>query len=226
MSPERLQNQALSPQSDIFSLASTAFIFLSGVAPFQANSISEHIRARSQQVPALRQVAPHFSEEIEAILQKSLHPDPQERHQTASEFTTALWNALQKMDYQGKASVFISHADIDSDFALQLAESLEANQIGVWLDKKDLSPGQIWEKAIRKAIQETDKFLVLLSPEAVDSRYVQAEMDFALEKEKPIIPIAHRPCEIPLYIRSLQRLDFSLLGYSRGLELLVRALLA
>jgi serine/threonine protein kinase len=222
---ERLQGQALNDQSDVFGLAATAFIFLSGQSPFVGQDVEEHIAARTKP-PRLSDFTSEFAPEVSDILWRGLHPDPAQRQQSPSELTSALRAVIREQAPSKKVSVFISYSHKDEDFARQIVDSLQKNQIEVWFDKISLVPGEPWEPSIRKAIKSADKVVVVLSPEAVESDIVQAEIDYAKEKNKPILPLMHRPCEIPLQIRRLQYLDFSQLGYGRGMELLLRGLLA
>jgi hypothetical protein len=50
--------------------------------------------------------------------------------------------------------------------------------------------------------------LVILSPASVNSKNVMAEVAFALDEEKEIIPVLYRECKIPFRLRPIQYVDF------------------
>ena len=85
----------------------------------------------------------------------------------------------------------------------------------VWLDEKNLLPGQDWNLEIGKAIREADAVIVVLSPKMVKKEgYIQKELKLALDfyDEKPegeiyVIPALLEECEIPRALRSLQYVD-------------------
>jgi serine/threonine protein kinase len=220
---EQLENGALSRQTDVFSLAATAFVLLSGVLPFEGVDGVKHIELRKTTTPSSRA---NFANAVGAVFDKALHPDPQQRHQSATEFILALDSALQSTAAKPAVSVFISYSRQNVEIARQLAKSLQENNVNIWFDEISIQAGETWEPAIRRGIMACDKFIVILSPDAIDSEYVQAEIDYAKEKKKTIIPLLHRSCDIPLNIRLLQYIDFVQFGYSRGFELLMRAILA
>lgn len=225
MPPEQLEGGALTPQTDIYSLAATAYLFLSGVPAFAAATIDDHRRLRYAPLPKLSANAPDLPAAADDVFVRALQPLPSDRPASASEF----WRALDKTIAAGaapKRKIFLSYSREDSETARQLVADLSANQMQVWFDQTSIQPGELWEPAIRRGISEADKVVALLSPPAIESPYVQAEIDYAVEKGKSIIPVMYRACDVPLQVRLLQYIDFDRLGYGRGFELLLRALLA
>lgn len=91
-------------------------------------------------------------------------------------------------------ATFFSYCREDSDFALRLAEDLKADGADVWIDQLDIPPGSRWDRAVRDAVANCPRMLVLLSPAAVDSENVLDEIDFALDKRKTILPVLYRDC--------------------------------
>lgn len=85
-------------------------------------------------------------------------------------------------DQSGKLTVFISYAREDSAFARKVCDELKAAGLDVWLDQERLLPGQRWKPTIKKAIQESDCFIALLSSTALSRRgYIHTELWQALE---------------------------------------------
>ncbi|MDU8943405.1 toll/interleukin-1 receptor domain-containing protein [Ovoidimarina sediminis] len=102
--------------------------------------------------------------------------------------------------------VFVSYVRQDSKFVDRLVETLDRNEIDVWLDRNDLDPGQPWEFAIRKAIQNGWKFLSIQSAKRLAREKTEAnkELSIAFEEftKRPLdsgwlIPIRIDDSEIP-----------------------------
>lgn len=78
--PELLNNTAIGPRSDIYSLGAAIFHALTGRNPVDDQG----------PVPPLRQVLPEAPERLEQILAKCLAPDPAQRFATTAGITAAL----------------------------------------------------------------------------------------------------------------------------------------
>lgn len=120
-------------------------------------------------------------------------------------------------------AVFVSYSRSDKEFAFRVAEDLKSAGAGVWLDQRDISAGERWDRAVESALLSCDSIVVILSPDAVGSSNVLDEVSFAIEHEKQIVPILYRDCTIPLRLRRIQYQDFRN-EYAEGLSRLVRTL--
>ena len=120
-------------------------------------------------------------------------------------------------------AAFVSYCRDDSDFALRLAKDLKDTGAVVWIDQLDIEPGQDWDIAIEKAVQECPRMLLILSAASVQSRNVRNEITFALDERKTIIPVLYQDCTVPLQLRRVQHIDFRS-EYSSGLKTLLKAL--
>lgn len=109
-------------------------------------------------------------------------------------------------------SIFLCHATEDADAVLTLYAKLEAQQFRPWMDRKDLVPGEEWERAIWKAVRQADFFVVCLSERSVTKRsFLQREIKKAITiwEEKLVddiylIPARLTPCEMPSSLSHLQ----------------------
>jgi len=124
---------------------------------------------------------------------------------------------------QDVPSAFFSYCRADSEFALKLAEDLKAAGANVWIDQLDIEPGVPWDRAIQEALTKCQRLLVILSPVSVDSENVNDEISFALGKQKRVIPILYRDCDVPLRLVRLQHIDFRS-DYKKGLGTLLAVL--
>ncbi len=108
--------------------------------------------------------------------------------------------------------VFVCYAREDDRFVLQLGENLKGRGVPVWLDQWDIPPGSDWDRSIDDAIYDCAKFIIVLSPQAVESTEVRGELHTALAANKRIIPLIHRSCRVPRQLLTIQHVDFT----SRG----------
>jgi len=103
---------------------------------------------------------------------------------------------------------FISYVRENEGDITRLCNCLEAAGINVWLDKKDIKPGEFWPVAILEAIQSGTCFLACFSIESEGKKlsHMREEIYMAIEAgkllpldQKWIIPIRLSECVIPPY---------------------------
>lgn len=127
------------------------------------------------------------------------------------------------------ANIFISYASEDKEIVEEIFTSLTQKGHTVWMDKKNLVPGQNWKIEIEKAINFSDIFLACLSNNSVDKQgYVQKELKTALDfaDQKPestiyIVPIRLDNCEVPFSLKELQWANYF---EPNGMELILNAI--
>lgn len=109
--------------------------------------------------------------------------------------------------------IFVSYSRKDSAFVDRLISELEKAGHEVWIDRTDIKSGEQWRRQIVAAIDDSDIFLAMLSPNSVTSDNVRRELDLAEEAKKRVIPIIIEPTSIPEEMRyqlvGLQWLDMS-----------------
>ena len=103
--------------------------------------------------------------------------------------------------------IFISYSHRDEEFVLRLARQLEERGVSVWIDRGDIHAGADWRATIEQAIQNSPVFLLVISPDALKSKYVSREYAQAKSQRKPIFPLLYRKTKIP------QNLQTELFGY-------------
>jgi formylglycine-generating enzyme required for sulfatase activity len=86
------------------------------------------------------------------------------------------------------AHVFISYSRRNSDYARKLADRLLSLGFDVWIDDR-IDYGEDWWRAIVRAIKSCSAFVVLMSPDSGESRWVQREVTLADELRKPTFPL-------------------------------------
>jgi predicted nucleotide-binding protein len=81
-------------------------------------------------------------------------------------------------------SCFISYSWEDKAFAARLHDDLQDVGVRCWLDVKEMKVGDSLIEQIEKAIQATDKVLLVLSEASVRSSWVKHEIRNALQLER------------------------------------------
>jgi formylglycine-generating enzyme required for sulfatase activity len=95
--------------------------------------------------------------------------------------------------------VFISYAREDQIYARKLADSLGQHGLETWMDDR-IDFGDRWWWTIVQAIQDSAAFVVVMTPEAEGSEWVERELLLAQREGKPIFPLLLRGQEFPLLI--------------------------
>lgn len=100
MSPEQLAGDQLDGRSDIYSLGLVAFNCLTGTLPFPSKSAQEAMIMRlTDQPKKLAEMKPdvQWPAELQAVMDKALARDANDRYQTAPEFGRDMTRAVEKM---------------------------------------------------------------------------------------------------------------------------------
>ena len=91
-----------------------------------------------------------------------------------------------------KRSVFISYSRKDKDFVRKLNDSLDSSEIEAWVDWEGIPPSSDWMDEIARAIQGSDAFLFVISPDSLASKVCGEELELGIKYNKKLIPILHR----------------------------------
>jgi len=84
--------------------------------------------------------------------------------------------------------VFISHAYKDKGIADAICRKLESASVRCWIAPRDISPGEDWAKAIRKAIGSSRVVVLVLSENANTATHIEREIANAFYTERIIMP--------------------------------------
>ena len=85
--------------------------------------------------------------------------------------------------------VFISAASQDRALAQQACNALEADGVECWIAPRDVTPGSDYPTEIVKAINGARLMLVVFSAAAASSKHVSRELERAVSKGVPILPL-------------------------------------
>ena len=123
--------------------------------------------------------------------------------------------------------VFLCHSRQDRPEVEKVADQLQSIGFYVWIDKKDILPGDAWEEVIEDAIETADFVLVSLSPRALERRgYYWREIRYALQQrdrrpegERYIIPVMIEKVDIPRSFSGIHCEDLTQPGWLERLAL-------
>ena len=86
--------------------------------------------------------------------------------------------------------VFISYSSEDKEYAETIKKEFEKNGIKTWMAPGDIPAGSSYAGVITKALKETDALVLLLTNHSQESKWVDKEVERAINYRKIIIPIA------------------------------------
>lgn len=130
--------------------------------------------------------------------------------------------------YEG---IFLSHTSEDKPFVRHLKNDLERHGVTkVWLDEAEIQIGDSLIKKIDEGLKMTKYIGVILSPRSVKSKWVEKELDIAMNREigsgeVVVLPLVMEECEIPGFLQGKLYADFySEEKYEESLHKLLRRL--
>jgi pimeloyl-ACP methyl ester carboxylesterase len=103
--------------------------------------------------------------------------------------------------------VFISYQRSDDDFARLVREHLVAHDVQTWMDRYDIPVGAYWPDEIDAGLTASDIVVGILSPDAVASRNVKNEWDWAIANDRRLLLLQVQPCVIPHRYISINFID-------------------
>jgi WD40 repeat protein len=106
------------------------------------------------------------------------------------------------------ADAFISYSRRDKEFVQRLQEALTEHQRETWLETKDIPPTAEWLQEIYAAIEKSDAFVFVISPDSTMSEICQLELAHAIKHHKRLIPILRREGDQGQAPESLSRLNW------------------
>lgn len=122
MSPEQVKGETLDPRSDIYSLGILLHHMMTGNAPYDTTTLSEHEiykRVVEQNLPKMKTFYKFISEKVQRVVDKATSKKPEARYQSCAEFKKALHSAI----YPAKVSKFVKIA-VAAVVALLIAGSV------------------------------------------------------------------------------------------------------
>lgn len=116
-----------------------------------------------------------------------------------------------RVDFSRLSTVFISYAKSDREQAYRVCDLLEVLGYRCWIAPRDVRTGHEYGEEIIRGIENSSRFVLLLSAAANGSRYVNREVERAVSKSKPVFPLCIENVVptggLEFHLASLQLLD-------------------
>src|SRR5260370_2053841 len=116
------------------------------------------------------------------------------------------------MPLETNPHIFISHSRKDNAFGAKLAQDLHrelGDDSAAWYDASGgLVAGDLWWDKIVREITTRSIFILILSPDAIESEWVRKEYNLALNEKKRIIPVLYHECQMWPDLRLYQYVSF------------------
>jgi hypothetical protein len=110
------------------------------------------------------------------------------------------------------SKVFLSYARSDREPAQKIGHELRQAGFEVWDPDQEILPGADWTGELRMALDSAGAVIVFISPEAMASRSVSYEIEYALGAKHlrgRLIPVTIRPTkDAPWILASLESVRY------------------
>jgi hypothetical protein len=123
--------------------------------------------------------------------------------------------------------VFLSYSSLDWRIADEITRLLQRHDVPLWDSRSSILPGHDWYDEIGRALRRCDWFVILLSPNSINSAWVNRELVFAMSQERlksrivPIVISAYNDDELSWSLVSYQLVDFTE-DFEKGCRALLR----
>ena len=127
-----------------------------------------------------------------------------------------------------RPDVFISYSRKDSEFVRRLEKALERRGREAWVDWEGIRPTEEFMQAIYRAIEGTDTFVFVISPDSIGSEICARELTHAATHNKRMVPIVVRDVDAKAVPEPLAKLNWLFFretdGFDAATETLISAL--
>jgi len=111
-----------------------------------------------------------------------------------------------------RSQVFICHSSKDKEDVVRIAGALESDTITVWYDDWSIEFGDTIAANIDQGISTSDYVAVVLTPNSVESRWVEREWSAAYYEEQKwgavkVLPLLLRDCDVPPLLADKKYVD-------------------
>jgi serine/threonine protein kinase len=182
--PERWQGEPATMVSDQYAFAVLVYYMLTGEKPFQGRGKNLREQHLNEMPPLPQSYRPDIPTAVNEVLFRAMAKQAADRYATVADFAREFEKAVQAAPQH----LFISYSRRDKTYTQQLSEHLSASGFNVWIDSQ-IEYGDTWFNEIDAAIKSCAAFLLVMSPEAYQSEWVQKEILLAKRYKKPIFPL-------------------------------------
>jgi len=91
-----------------------------------------------------------------------------------------------------KTKIFISYSRKNKLFVRKLNKAIDESGIEAWVDWEDIPLSADWMAEITAAIEASDAFVFVISPDSLKSKVCMDELELCIKYNKKIIPVLYR----------------------------------
>src|SRR2546425_11658911 len=107
--------------------------------------------------------------------------------------------------------VYISYDSSDLNVVREIATALSKAKHEVWLDYERVAPGDNFAEKLARGLKQSDAIITVISPEAMKSKFVRADIEYALTTPKlegRLIPVMVKPTkDVPWILQEINLID-------------------
>jgi hypothetical protein len=100
--------------------------------------------------------------------------------------------------------VFVSFSREDREYVDRLLEAFDERNIKYWLDEQTGTAGRS-VRVITRKLEAAIAVVVVMTPDAKQSRWVETELQYALDLPRPVVPLLLRGTAIESFATSKPR---------------------
>ncbi len=112
--------------------------------------------------------------------------------------------------------IFISYSRHDLNFVEKLAQDLLDAGYEVWYDLSKIEGGDRWAQEIQKGINQSQIFVLVVTPHSIASEWVEKEYIFASQRGLKVVPLLREHCQLPIWLLNIQYVDIVGINYERN----------
>ncbi|MGJ3245817.1 MAG: toll/interleukin-1 receptor domain-containing protein [Elainellaceae cyanobacterium] len=86
--------------------------------------------------------------------------------------------------------LFVSYSHNDEKFVRKLHAKLVESGQSIWVDWENITNQDTWLNQIKIGIEETDKCIIVISPDSIQSLHCIQEINYTIIQKKPVIFIS------------------------------------
>ncbi|SRR6266550_905052 len=106
--------------------------------------------------------------------------------------------------------IFVSHCFGDSQVVGEMEASFEGSDVKLYTANRDPQYGNELPAKIKKAINDSDAVLAIVTSDANESNSVNQEVGYAIGRGKLIVPMVERGVKVGVLLEGLELVFFSL----------------
>lgn len=122
--------------------------------------------------------------------------------------------------------VFVAYSRSDwSSMVVPIMALLQDSGFKVWVDQYLVQGGDDWMAAVEQALSECWLLVVIVTPEALESRYVRLAYRYFFNREKPTVPFIYTGAdELPVELKKISAIRYNAENSRQSFEQLVSQL--